>query len=64
MPSLTPLPAGSFEFTFSNRELEDVLGFIERRQSGLPLGEEDATLPPMLPPSAPLSLQFQVQSHA
>ena len=59
---LLPL-AGSFEYTFSNRELEDVLGFIERRQSGVPGGEDAESCLPLLGPAAPqLALQFQVSA--
>jgi hypothetical protein len=54
--------AGDFDYTFTNRELEDVLGFIERHQSGISVEEavEDPNLPFFLPASVPLALQFQV----
>ncbi|KAL4517243.1 hypothetical protein Ndes2437B_g06847 [Nannochloris sp. 'desiccata'] len=59
--SLNISDLGDFEYTFTNRELEDVLGFIERRQSGISTEEavEDPNLPFFLPASVPLALQFQ-----
>jgi hypothetical protein len=62
-PSPDPRPtrglaAGEFDYTFTNQELEDVLGFLERRQSN---GSEAQDAQPPLALPGPLSLQFQVR---
>ena len=50
---------GSFEYTFTDRELEDVLGFIERRQSETEIDPSGLALP-----SFPQALQFQVSDFS
>lgn len=61
---IASLNAGNFDYTFTNRELEDVLGFLERRQSGIPIEEDDTTSFLLPGPTTTLSLQFQPHPHS
>lgn len=59
------LGAGEFDYTFTDKELDDVLGFMERQQGRAP-GEPYPSPPPALAPllgtTAHLApLQFQVR---
>lgn len=60
------LGAGEFDYTFTDKELDDVLGFMERQQGRAP-GEPYPSPPPALAPllgtTAHLApLQFQVRA--
>lgn len=59
------LAAGEFDYTFTDKELDDVLGFMERQQGrgpGEPHPSPPPALAPLLGPTAHLApLQFQVR---
>lgn len=58
---MAPASAGEFDFTFTDKELEDVLGMVERQQYK---GVFDPSAIPFLSGTdgdTPLALQFQVR---
>lgn len=57
IPNLSP---NEFDYTFTDRELQDILGFMEHQASG-PAATHTSAPPPFLaaPPASVLGLQFQ-----
>lgn len=59
LPNLSP---AEFDYTFTDKELQDILGFMELQQQG---GQEPATTtPPFFPASSPNGLGLQFQPHS
>lgn len=57
----TSLSPAEFDYTFTDKELQDILGFMELQQQG---GQESASYtPPFLPASSPNGLSLQFQPH-
>lgn len=58
LPNVSPT---AFDYTFTDKELQDILGFMELQQQG---GHEPATsTPPFFPASSPNGLGLQFQPH-
>lgn len=58
LPTLSP---AEFDYTFTDKELQDILGFMELQQQG---GQEPASsTPPFFPGSSPNGLSLQFQPH-
>ena len=59
---LSHLSPAEFDYTFTDKELQDILGFMELQQQG---GQEPATTtPPFFPASSPNGLSLQFQPHS
>lgn len=63
-PAPSSLWTGDFDYTFTDKELEDVLGFMERQQvrgPGEPFPAPPQALPFLAPGTSQPPLQFQVR---
>lgn len=60
VPNFTP---AEFDYTFTDRELQDILGFMELQQTQGQSQEPPTSTPSFFPASSPASLGLQFQPH-